>query len=114
MYDTIDSILESGLALGKIRVLLDTLHGVKGKEANELIEDAGIESKRSNAFVADYYAWLVESQRTAQEAEDYINGVEDLGYTETSDNVKRHLKAHFVVWTLANAIHESYQMEEAA
>lgn len=105
MYDTIDSILESGLALGKIRVLLDTLHGVKGKEANELIEDAGIESTRSNAFVADYYEWLKEP-RTAQEAEDYINGVEDLGYTKTSDNVKRHLKAHFVVWTLANDIHE--------
>lgn len=88
MYDTIESVLESGLALGKIKVLLETLFEMDKDEIEAAIEEAGIKKTRSGGFAGEFYAFLAEEPRTDDEVEAYILDVNNSG------NTHKHL-SHF-------------------
>lgn len=106
MYTTTKDILTSGLALGKIKVLLEVNVGLEPEAIELAIDKAGIRGKRSNGFASDYYSFLTLAERTEAEAKDFINGKG--AYESTSPNVKNHLKTYLNVFELVKAVRATY------
>lgn len=107
MLESKEEILASGLALGKIKVLLEVVAGLKPKEIEEAIEEAGIKSKRSNGFASDYYDYLKEEERTEEEALSFILGTE--GNEVTSKNVKNHESHYLNIFELVKDVRDSLE-----
>ena len=99
---TVEGVLASGLALGKIKVLLETLFSKEPKEIESLIEDAGIKGERSTNFLESFNNFLVSGDRTLEEVTDYINGVGE--YEVTSANIKRHIKTYLKSYDLVKRV----------
>ena len=103
MYDTIDSVLESGLGLGDIRTLLKTLHGLKKDDIEALIEENDLKSNRSTGFRDHYYDFLQAGTRTEDEVMEYI---------ETgSANVVKDKNFHLAVWKLVEGVRSDMVLE---
>lgn len=110
MYSNKEEILTSGLALGKIRVLLEVVASLSPKEIDEAIEEAGIKAKRSNGFAADYYEYLSLESRTKEEALSFILGTN--GNEGTSKNVRAHESHYLNIFELVATIRAGYEEDE--
>lgn len=110
MYGTKEEILTSGLAISKVRVLLEVVCELDAKAIDAAIDAAGIKAKRSNGFASDYYDYLSEETRTKDEALAFILGT---GSNEgTSKNVRAHESHYLNIWELVATIRDGYESEE--
>jgi hypothetical protein len=77
--------------IGELKGFLK-FNGFKDKDVKKVLEEEGIAKGKAKTFASDFYDWLVEGDRDAEEVEAYILGEGEYG--DTSDNVKKH-KAHY-------------------
>lgn len=95
--------IKSGLSGAKdIYLAYHKEKGRKVKELNEIWAECAAEltpSARSGAkgFAEFYYDWLVEGERTEQEAHDLI-------MSSDSQNVRNHLTHYLNIWALAESV----------
>lgn len=83
----------------KARAFLMFEYDIEGKEATELLKEAGIGGGRSGGVAKDFYELLKEGVLEKDDFEEWLS--------QGSDNVKKH-KAHYnSIRLLTNSIHES-------
>jgi hypothetical protein len=81
-----------------------TIAGYSAKTINAAIKELGIVTKKAS-FATDFYEWLAIEARETEEVTAFINGTD--GFTETSENVKKHLSHYTNIADLARKIWEA-------
>ena len=97
IIDQIKAVAESGKNIKAIRGFLMFEHGIEGKEATKLIEQAGISGSVSTGFAANFYDQLRKAPMSDADFDALIAG--------GSNNVQKHKSHYNAIRELANAIH---------
>ena len=96
----VEKLKAEGLTLRKIRAYLE----IEDYSAKEIAEATkGLSAKKG--FRAAFHSWLIEAERTEEEAAEYIEGLG--AYGETSENVKKHRTVYLNEYRLARDIRAS-------
>lgn len=95
-----EALIEMGdITAKKARAFLMFEYDIEGKEATEVMKEAGIGGGRSGGVAKDFYELLKEGVLEKDEFEEWLS--------QGSKNVQNH-KAHYnAIRLLTNSIHES-------